>query len=399
MIMPGRSPRAGPFGRFIACAAGMLLGLPACTSQGLGPAVDWSLGARLSNRIEVETNRGLDVNSNDALITKAIDAGLVLDAETKNALFSADLGIAAQYHAGEDEDFDGEGRVDPTLRLLHRYRGKTHAIETRANLSLRATDVTQVEDTGTIEADTTQLTAGGSVRLEQALDTRNQLLASLGFDLIDFDQDLGSLVPNRSYTATAGWEHDLNATDTVDLSGSLVHFSADNALRTRDQVLALTAGFASQRTPRHKIRLRLGPALVRSDTTGAATDLDATIVGLAGFEYQLAQWQTALEVSHQVEPSSIGAVQSFIRAVGRVRYGVNTRESLTGQLSYLHRAPLSGPGSSLQSITFNPAYVVALTEDARLSLGYFLRLNHGSTGTGLGHRVTLTLAQNLDLLD
>lgn len=364
--------------------------------------MDWALGARLINRLEVESNRGLDAGGQDALVTKAVEAGLVLDAETKRALFSADLGIAAQYHIGEDPDFEGEGRVDPNLRLGHRYRGKTYIVESALNLSLQSTDATQTSDTGTIEADATQLTAGGSVRLTQALNAQNRLIGEIEALLIDFDEDLDSLIANQRYRAAAAWERDLTRTETVDLTGTFTYFAADTEAQTRTQILELTAGVTAERTPRHTIRLRLGPTFVRAynEDIGTGVAFTGTVDAEAGFDYELASLLLGFEGSHRIEPSSVGAAQRFIRASGRARYAINPRHAVSGQVSYLRRAPISGSGSTFQGISFNPAYTMLLTENSRLSLGYLFRLNRNSeTGTGTGHRVTLTLTQDFDFID
>lgn len=375
------------------CADGLRTG----PGQDFGPAVDWSLEGRVGQRIESDINRDLDPDSQAALLTSALNAGLVLDAETQRALFTADLGLVARYHIGEDPELAGTGDVDPSLNLTASYRVKTTTFGANGSLVVQPVDSSEtVGDTGVTDGTATQISGSLGLSVTETLDARNSVTLALNSSLVDFSNNEGDLTPTRSIGATTRWERSVTETSTLTTRAGLRHFTSDNATRTRSQTLDLGVDLSHRRTSRHTVRIGGGVTGVRT-VEGAGNDpsgttFDVGFTGALGLDYQLARFNARFDLTQSIEPSSVGTLQAFSRLNSRFSYDINDLERIGLTLTASRRAPISGSGETLDSFSLSPTYSWDLDDRTRLLLGYLFRVNRDSVeGTAIGHRIFVGL--------
>ena len=110
---PSRSPTAAPAP--VAAPAQQADG--GTSWRAGGPGVNWSLRGRADYSITGDINRDLEPDNQEKLLTNALAAGLILDAETKRSLISTELGVRASYFLGEDPELDGDTRLDPRCHV------------------------------------------------------------------------------------------------------------------------------------------------------------------------------------------------------------------------------------------------------------------------------------------
>ena len=379
----------------LSCAG--LLALSGCAGTDLLSSLDTS--ARLTKTLTAETNRELDPGENETLLTAALDAGLVLTAETQRSFLRGELGLASAYFVGSDP-LGGTGRIDPRLSAEARFIGKRTVFRIGSSFELSSSDTTQVDDSGVTDVNATQVTADFNAGADIDLDTRNRLSLDLTARLIDFDEDVGGLTPTRTVGLSAELRRRLNTRNTLSLSAGLRHFTADDDEGTRSQTLDFSGTLDHQGTPRHRVRLSLGASAVRTveEIAGGSPVLDIGFSGGFHFSYRLANLTFDLDTSQGIEPSSVGELQSFTRGGIRMAYRINSRESLASTLTYTRRAPISGDTGTLHDLSFGPSYLLAIDPDTQLSLGYLFRLRNDTDGTATGHRVFLSLERQFPKL-
>ncbi len=387
-----------------------VLALAAC-APGAGPATDWTHTARLSESIREDTNPGLDKNGQN-VVTNTVGAGLGIAARTKRGLFGVDLGLAAQYFFGEDEQLAGTGRVDPTVTANAAYRGKRYNARARASVRTQSTAfsrIAELDSTGAVvdptdpgsvvdefaveNKDATQISSSADTAFTLLIDPRNQLTFGIDGQDTEFSTNSSGLIPTHSIRTTAAWRRLLSETTTGTLTTGLRAFQSDDG--THSQTLEVKANLTTQRTPRHTFRIGAGVDAVRTtqDPTGGDPQFDLGFVGDAGLDYRLKRLNVSLNLSQSIDPSSTtGDLQSFTRASGTLGYSVNQYQKLQASLNYSRRAPLSGNGGSQQLVSFGPSYSLALGAGTTLTGGYTFRQLEG---TATSHQVFLTLAHDL----
>jgi hypothetical protein len=390
--------------RLTVIATGLLLA--ACAGH-----PNWSLNGRIGQTTEADTNRDLDPDSPDSMVTTGIDTGLSLAGQSKRAQFGADLDVAARYFLGETDELSDTFRIDPRLALRAGYQGKTYALNGQASVATRSTAFSRFDELGAdpidddiddffsdTDADATQITATVGADLDLTLDQLNRVRLGMDARQVEFTGEDAGLTPTRSIRSTARWSRQLTQTSTMILSTALRHFTADDDENRQSQALTVQAGLTHQRTPRHNFRISGGATGVRttSDSSGEPA-FDIRFTGGAGFDYTLKTLTAGINLSQNVAPSSEeGALQTFTRLTGNLSYAVNSRQSLGAIASYARRADLSGGGDADQLLSIGPTYNFALTRDTGLSLGYFYRLNLEESGNADGHRVFLSISHALD---
>ena len=364
-----------------------------------GPGVDWSATATTRISIEGDINRDLDAGNQERLLSEALDAGLVIDAETRRALLTAELGLEARYFLGQDDDVDGTGRVDPRFTLRHIWTGKSYTFESNAGVTLSQASFTQLDDTGTSDATTTQISVTYGADLTQELSEVSAIVIGFEGSMIDFSEQSAGLIPSNTIGASIGWTRALSEATDLTLSAGLRNFSADNAASTRSQTLDLLATLAHRRTSRHDFTFSLGLSGVRTEEFGAGIDFDVGVTGGLGLDYTLQNLTTEFSFDQSVEPSSEGSLQSFSRIASALRYSINDRERLSVALSFSRRSPLGGTGDSLEFLSIRPVYAWDIAEQTEFSIGYEFRMSRDSAlGTAVGHQVFIALERDFDLL-
>lgn len=364
-----------------------------------GPAVDWSLSGRAAYTITGDINRDLEPDNQEKLLTNALEAGLVLDAETRRSLISAELGLRASHFLGEDDELDGETRLDPRLALRGAYRGKTYTVTAALGLVAEQASLAQADDTGISAGDATQLSIDYSVGLAQQLDELNTLNIGSTGTVIEFSEDTEDLIPSRTVGVSVGWERQLTETSTATFETGVRQFDADDLVSTQSRTLDLLLSLSHRRTPRHTFGGSIGVAAVRTDADGAETDDDLSLVGGASLEYLFKNGTVGVDFSQAVEPSAEGELQAFSRLGSALSYDVNNhqRVSLFGSLS--RRTPLGGTGETFDFYTIGTSYGIDIAESVEMTFGYSFQGNNDSAaGAATGHQVLLSLGKSFDVI-
>ena len=378
------------------------LGLTACAGPSEILPSGWDAVISLAPTLTAETNRQLapssDPASDDILLTQALNAGLVLTSETERRLLTGELGLTAAYFEGSDRRA-GTGRLDPRASIGAVVRRSGLELSANASVDLSSTDQTQEDDTGITDVNATQITGSQELGLFYRFNPRHAMNLELSNRTITFDEDIDGLSPTRTIGASAEWDHALSEISTLTYASGLRFFASDNDTTTRSQVLDLSVSLSSDRTPRHTVRLGGGVSLVRTGQSVAGVrdqDFDLGFTGNVGFDYRLSAISAGFDFNQSVEPSNAGELQAFSRASGRMSYEINDRESLSASASYTRRSPLSGDDDTLDTFSIGPNYALALDRQTDLSVGYLFRMERDDDGTGLGHRVFLSLEHRLD---
>ena len=367
-------------------------------ANGFGPAVDWSLTGRASTRVQADSNHLLRPGDPTPLLTTRLDTGLTLGATTKRADIDVNLGLSAPFYFGEEPP-DTELPVDPSFSANGTYRGKRYTLAGTFSFDIQPTTFTQFEDTGILNNQTAQVSADYSASLAYELDRRNTLTVSTAGKVVDFLTGAPGLVPTRELSAGLGWNHELDARTGFGLDLSLEHFSSENAQATRSQTFGMAARFRQQRTRRHKFNLGAGVDLVRTEERGRDNRLDIGFKGSAGFNYSLRDIAVDLTLSQDIDPSATGELQGFTRLGAGLVWTINDRESLAFLNAFTRRTPFAGNTSTLQTLTTGATYSLALTREARFSLGYNFRARDDSvTGFASGHQFFVTFAHDFTFL-
>jgi len=379
------------------------LGLAGCAGPSEILPSGWDAVLTLAPSLSLETNRQLEPSSapesDDYLLTQALDAGLVLTSENDRALLTGELGLRASYFEGTDS-LAGTGRLDPRASVGAVLRRRGLELSANVGVELSSTDQTQEDDTGITDVNATQITGSQELGLFYRFDPRNAVNLELSNRTITFDEDIDGVSPTRTLGATAEWDRMITENSTLTFGSGARFFASDNETTTRSQTLDFSLGLSHERTPRHTIRLGAGTSLVRTGQSEAGSrdqEFDIGITGNFGFDYRLKSLTAGFDFDQSVEPSNIGELQAFSRATGRLDYDINDRESLSAMASYTRRSPLSDDGgTTLDTFSVGPNYALSLAPQTDLSLGYLFRVERDDDGTGIGHRVFLSLEHRLN---
>ena len=364
-----------------------------------GPGVNWSLRGRADYSITGDINRDLEPDNQEKLLTNALAAGLILDAETKRSLISTELGVRASYFLGEDPELDGDTRLDPRVAVRGIYRGKTYEVDGSLGLDVEQASLAQADDTGISAGETTQFTVNYSIGLAQQLDELNTLNLRSSGTAIDFDEDNPDLTPSRTVGVNAGWERQLTGTTTAIFDIGARQFDADDLVDTRSRTLDLLLTLSHRRTSRHTFGGSIGVTAVSTETTGFETDNDLSLTGGASLDYLFNNGTVGVDFTQSVEPSAAGELQSFSRLTSDLTYDVTDQQRLNLFAALSRRTPLGGTGDTFDYYTVGAGYGIDVTESVEMRVGYSFQGNNDSAvGAATGHQVLLSLGKSFDVI-
>ncbi|MBY8978149.1 hypothetical protein KHP62_20230 [Rhodobacteraceae bacterium NNCM2] len=374
-------------------------------ANSFGPAVDWRLTARIKEELRYDSNRTLDNPSEGAIYGSDTTVGLKLDAETERTFLSLSAGFDGGIFGGPG-DTDQLNRLDPNVAASMRYTGKDYQVDTLFNIDVKPTSVTQLDDTGILDDETSQITANFDTVYTQSLNARNQLSTGANARAIRFVDQVDGLEETNTFGVFSNWRHQLNLATALNFRGGARYFSANDTEETRSQTIDLTVGVEHDRTARHSFGASGGVTFVRQTRDGlpggGTPDFFTGFNGGASFDYRLSRLNAGIDLSHSIDPSSDGELQAFTRLSGDIGYRLTQRSTISGLLSYSHRGDISGEDSdndTRQVITLGPTFTHRITENLDLGLNYRFRLSDDNDqDMATGHQVFLTLSRDLTLL-
>ncbi|MEM0921596.1 MAG: hypothetical protein AAGI13_01020 [Pseudomonadota bacterium] len=368
---------------------------PPAASGAFGPGIVWSWRGRLNQRFEVDTNRGLRVNSNGTVYGSRTTVRNTLVARTKRTRLTTSLGVTGIAFAG-NEQAEELARIDPRLVVDLRYDGKRYDIRGRIDGSIDSTSFTQEEETGNTDDETQQITVNYDAEIGFRVDKLNTLVLGVDGRVVDFLESADTLNPNRSIRLTAGSLHALSDVTSLRFTGAIRYFEADNNANTRSQTFSFGSALNHNRTSRHRLALNAGVTMVRRQTD-ANQETFVGAVGGAGFNYRGNSYNAGLNLLQRVEPTAAGELQSFTRLVGSVGFRVAPQQRLSANLAVSRRARFDDDADADVARTvvrFGPRYTFNLTPDTRVNLGYSFRYSTADE-SAIGHRVFLGISRRL----
>jgi len=396
-----------PFERVVALVGAMsllaLFAAPA-SAQGesvqkpvFGPAIDWSVLARLTETIELDSNRQLD-GLNDGIEARGvIGLGLTVSGNGKRSRFSVSTG----FNAGRatDNDVSNLNRLDPNIAATASFLGKGFSINTGLTAQTRATSLSEQEDTGDTNLDATRIDVGASVGVDWQATKRDNVSLTATAQIVDFNRSLGSLTPSQTFGVSGNWSRDVNDTTSYSFSTNFRHFDADGVNGSTSRTVSSQIGIQHRRTSRHSLGGNVGLSFVSTDESNGTSSNQVGFVGGGTFGYTIDELNASLSVDQSIQPSSDGELRAFTGLSGSLGYRINDLEEISFGVRYTRRSDISGGGDVLQFLSLGPSYSYSLTRDSTLSLGYQFRVRDDETNDfEVGHQLMLSLSHNFTLL-
>ncbi len=367
------------------------------TQSVFGSAVDWSVLARLTETLEVDSNRRLRQGEEGLEARGIVGLNLTVAGRTKRSRFQVRTGLDAGRST--DNDISNLNRLDPNIAATMVFLGKRFSVNADLTARSQATSVSELEDSGITNLNSTRLDASASVGVTWRATERDSLTLTTSAQFVDFSRTVGTLTPSKTFGVTLGWARQATKTTTYTMSTSFRHFEADGASGRTSRTVNAQAGIQHRRTSRHSLGGSAGLSFVSSDLANGDSSTQIGFVGGGSFDYKLEGFTAGLDVNQSVQPSSDGELNSFTSLSGDVAYRINSLQSLGFRISYTRRSDISGGGDVLQFVSLGPTYNYSLTKDSSLSLGYRFRLRDDvASDLVAGHQVMLTLAHDLTLL-
>lgn len=374
-------------------------------ANSFGPAVDWRLTGTIREELRADSNRTLDNPSRGAIYGSRTSVGLKLDAESERTFLSLNAGFDVGLFGGPGNT-DQLNRIDPNFAAGLRYDGKRYQVDNNLSVDAKPTSFTQVDDTGILDDETTQVTVRYDTVYTQSLDATNQLSTGVDARIIRFLDDVENLEATNSAGIFSNWRHQATGATALNFRGGFRFFSADDVAETRSQTADLTVGVEHARTPRHTFGASGGVTFARQVRDGVpgtdSPDFFTGFNGGASFGYRLARLTAGMDLNHIIDQSSDGDLRAFTRFSGDLAYQLTERSKLSGLLSYSRRSDVAGErggDGTRQVVTFGPRFSHRITENVDLGLNYRFRLaSDTDEDIATGHQVFLTLSRDLTLL-
>lgn len=362
-----------------------------------GPAIDWSVLARLTETVQADTNRRLNGDNEGVEASGSVAVGLTVAGRGKRSQFNVSTNVRAGRST--DNTVGNLDRIDPNLSATAVFLGKGYSINASVNAQTRDTTTSEVEDAGVTNLDVTRFDAGASVGVNWQATKRDSLSLTATAQFVDFSRSVGSLSPSQTFGVSGAWSRAVTPTTSYSFTTNFRHFDADGVNGRTSRTASAQFGIQHRRTSRHSLGASAGLSFVSTDNDNAAKSTQIGFVGGGSFGYTIDEFNASLNLSQSIQPSSDGELRAFTSLGGNLAYRINEVQRLSFGVRYSRRSDVSGGGDVLQFLSLGPSYSYSLTEDSTLSLGYQFRLRDDETNDfETGHQLMLTLSHQLTVL-
>jgi hypothetical protein len=415
---PARGGRSGgpPIAGRLACAVapvGLALGMLVASPSG-AVAAEWIVGGSVSQRLEADTNRRLD-EGGEPVYGATTAVGLDVTALTPTTQWQIETGASGGVFVGSGET-KGLNRLNPNFAAAVANNGKYLDTGASFAFNMRPTAIAQLDETGIVEGDTTQISVQLAADAAYALDPRNRLSVGGFGSVIRFDGGTTALVPTTTYGATLAWVRNLSRATQASLAFGARRFTADSAADPDSRTFDLSAGVNRLVNRRLSFDASLGvTATHTARTLATGRETEFALGALGGLE---AAWapapdsQLVFALSHGLEPSSLGELRTTTAIGLGVQHALNSWTSAGADLLVQRRSSGDGfkgvPGGDTGRVpgndadrtyaTLAPSLFFFLTPDWALQTGYALRLDPESGLDSASNRVFLTLTRQFAIL-
>jgi len=389
--------------------------LLACLVAGALPspasAQVWSLGGRLNQRFEIDTNRPVDPVSQGFTYGSITNLGLDFGLRTKRSSWNLYAGAVARAFGGPGDTNNLNG-VDPRINMKGAFDTPRTTTSLGFSLDVRPVSFVEFTDTGDIDADgvsrdanalRTRVAANAAFSLR--VDQRNTLSFTGSGQVLRFSNSSDSLDPSSSTNFGVSWSRAVSPRTSVSLSSNVQFFQADDRQSTQYVNANVTLGFQRKLTPRFSLGGSAGVSGTRRwadtftpfGTVERETQTNLGGVGSLNLTYRTPDTDYRLGASQSVDPSSDGELQNRTAANFGIVHRIDRRQRLTINGAVSQRSNIGSNSTSDSGLFFQfvPAYSYRLTEDWDASLSYRFRLRNDTDGTGISNAVILGITRDL----
>jgi hypothetical protein len=413
---PGNGPRNGPGtgpgnGRGVRRAAGggaaLLLSLGALAAGTSGAAaVEWIVGGSVSQRVEADSNPDL-VEDGEAVYGATTALGLDFTALTPTTQWQVETGLSGGIFGGPG-DTEDLTRLDPNFAAAVAHNGKYVDSGASFAFDMQPASFAQFEETGVTEGDATQVSVRLAADAAYALDPRNRLSLGGSGRVIRFRGGTTELEPTTSYGANLAWIHDVSPATQTSLVLGVSRFTAESDENPESLTFSLSAGLGQLVNRRLSFDASLGVSATSTERTRFGERRSEFDLGaLGGLEVAWApapDTQLVLALSHGLEPSSLGELQTTTALGVGLQHAINRWTSaeldllVQRQSSDTDDGGFEGDGERRTLASIGPSIAFSLSPDWALRAGYSLALEREEDEDALSNRVFLTLTHQFDIL-
>ena len=384
----------------LVCAACLVLPVPAM-------AAEWKVAGSLSQRFEAQTDRTLS-GEEDPVFGSTTRLGMGFTRAAPTSELSVEAGVSASAFGGPG-DTQGLNRIDPSLSAEYTSRWKRVDASAVVDFGFRPVSIAQAEDSGVTADDATQLNIRLGSNVGYALDAANRVFVGADAGLVRFTSNAPSLAETTTLGLDAGWEHQVNRRFAVNLGTGASFFVSDNAANSRSFSFDVTAGANYQLNSRLGASGEAGVEVTRTRNTVNGQRQGEVTVGLTA--NAAVNWlpapdtTTSFSMSQNLEPSSLGELQTITRFSFESAYQVNSQIAAEFGAAYQRQTSAGGfesNGTRRQLATVTSGINFTLTRDWGVRAGYTLRHefedSSGSGGEGSSHLVFVQITRDLQIL-
>jgi hypothetical protein len=389
---------------------GLSLGMLAASAPGAA-AVEWIVGGSVSQRLGVDSNPELEEEGDPSLrATTAL--GIDITALTPTTQWQIETGASGTVGVGGGDDADELNSINPNFAAAVSHNGKY--VDTGASFAfdMQPSSFAQFEETGVAEGDATQMSVQLAADAAYALDARNRLSVGGFGRIIRFTGGTTTLVPTTSYGTNLAWIRALGPATDGSLTFGLRRFSSESSENPESLTFSLAAGAGHAVNRRLSFDASLGLTATRTTRTrfgDRETEFNLGALGdLAVIWAPEADTQFVLALSHGLEPSSLGELQTTTALGLSVDHSINSW--ISGGVSALVQQQSSGDGFEEEEgegegeedtrtlASISPSLAFSLAPDWALRASYALALEREGGSDAISNQVFVTLTHQFDIL-
>lgn len=380
-----------------------IVALPALAAALPAAADGWSVTLTASERIEADSNLGLEPNSDGAAYGSTTSLGAAIVSQTSRTRFAINPGVTGRLFGGGSNASDSN-QISPRLsaQLDHRVA----AVDFRSGLSfdVRPTAFSEIGDIDSgipdldvIDQDATQITLSANAGFTYRINDRNRASMGADFRLIRFDDNAASLTPNTTIGVSGDFAHDVNDRVTSRFGAGVRRVSLGGTSDTDTLIFDVDGGLDALISSRFSLGGSIGVSFI--DRTGGAGGGDTGLGfnGSANLAYQVFDdLSLSLSARQSVEPSSEGELQNRSTLSLGVTQLINDRERLSFNLGLSRQtAAETFTGVSDDSTQFQTgaSYQWVLTPELVAQMGYAMRWEL-QPDDAMSHKVFLSLSKS-----
>lgn len=391
---------AAPFPRWLPAALLIVAAAPS-------GAADWSVNGFFSQRFEATSNSGLD--GEGGVVGATTDLGLAFRLATPTTQWTLAPGVRGSLFTGSGDD--GLDNLGFRFNSSVAHRGPRSNTTASFSVIPDSTNFTDFDSGGdTRNRNTTQITYAANLGYAYDINETNSVSLSAFARKRDFTEDSTTLEPTLSFGGGATWRRDLGPATSGSLGFTATRFTADSAEDPETLSYEVRAGLDHQVSPRLTLGGTLGVSLVDSErnrirpgATVRENDLTPGFVGDLTLSYAASpDTRYTFGVSQSIDQNTDGTVENRSSVSAGLQHSINSRSrvGLTGRLGFSN--PVfddggGGTGGDRVTLSVQPTYSYALTQNWDASLGYALRAEDDN-GIETSHQVFLQISRGLSFL-